>query len=707
MISIQNKKMIIPEEERFIGHLGDHLAQKREFFISGDYDNGAVFRLYLKFKSGAENYFVLEPSVPSAGTTLCWRIQREHIFEDGIVQAQLKVFDGQGEIWHSTIDYFLVKESLEITEPPQIPTEFEEIEQKLNEKLTQINKAALKSPVIGANGNWWFYDQGSKTYLDSGYSSKGEKGDQGELGDQSVVTRHISNQAVTAEKIADHCIDSDKLANQGILNQNLGYFCVSADKIEPGSVIEKKLAQNSVTEEKIAAGAVTREKLSEDSTAYIEERIQADKYCLPLSLEKSLEVVPENGACKYKLTAYNDDSIAVLNQAGGEVFSFDSDGIRQLDSVSKSVLTKKASGNLIFLEQGVKNTNLRSGVINGLSSIQAGQSGEEYALCPSQPSFITETGTNILKTADGSFTNGGLTCSCQNGIISIDGTSTGSDFSSLDRIVRYDAPFTLHIQVLSGSSTGSGMYFTPDTLLAFQTQTKYFANGIEPWNGHPRRIATGTAFSGGFTCRIWATPGDTPNEPYQTYAETMFPLPEGLSLYSTPSAECCDSFDILTGIRTSRCGIYSLKTGWIYGYSAASENIIWITNDLFLSNKKYYFVRNGTVTGTNLTDWQGKIQISLPKSAAGITSSDTGAQASAKMFAYWGDAYAVVPLKKQVIEQFKGLPKIPLLNGRCTLCADSGELDVEYCRELNGAYDDIIQYTKTLESRIAQLEKKG
>lgn len=704
MISIQNKKMIIPEEERLIGHLGDHLAQKRAFFISGDHEEGTVFRLYLKFKSGSENYFVLEPSENSAGTTLYWLINREHIFEDGIVQAQLKVFDGQGEIWHSSIDYFIVKESLEISEPPQIPSEFEEIEKKMNEKLIQIREAAVKAPIIGGNNNWWFYDQSSKTYRDSGISSKGEKGDQGELGDQSVITRYISDQAVTAEKIADRCIDSEKLANQGILNQNLGYFCVSADKIEPGSVDGKKLAKNSVTEEKIAQGSITREKLSEDSRAYIEERIQADKYSLPLPEGKALELTAGNRGCKYKLAAYYDDSIAVLNEDDSEVFSFDREGIRQLEDLNKSSLTETAEGGLIFLKQGVRDTNLRSVLLTGRCVVQEG--AESHILSPSDPAAVTETGTNILKTVDEDYSEGGLTLSCVDGIISVNGTSTGTNLRVLGQLVRFDIPFTLHVQVLSGSAAGPGMYFAPDTLVPFQTQTKYFANGIQPWKDNSKWIAAGTVFSGGFTCRIWVTPGNSPDEPYAAYSETKYNLPKGLVLYSTPNNEYCDSFNVLTGVKTSYCSKYPLASGWIYNYTADSENITWITNALFIGNKKYYLVKDGTVNDTNLTDWQGKIQIVLPKSAAGITAVDTGAQASAKMLAYWGNAYVIVPLKSPTTEQLQRIKKIPAAGNKCTFSIEKGRLSLEYCRDLNSAFLEIMKYAQTLETRISELEGK-
>lgn len=149
MISVQNKKMIIPEEERVLGFLGDHLAEKREFFISGGYSGDMWVRLFLRFKSGAENFFVLEPCGPQGSGMLLWNIRREHIFEDGVVQAQLKVYQGVEEIWHSSPDFFQVLESLEVSNPPQIPTEFEELEKKLNEKLETIKQISVRAPSSG------------------------------------------------------------------------------------------------------------------------------------------------------------------------------------------------------------------------------------------------------------------------------------------------------------------------------------------------------------------------------------------------------------------------------------------------------------------------------------------------------------------------------------------------------------------------------
>ena len=365
MISVQNKRMIIPEEERVLGFLGDHLTGKREFFISGGYSGDMRVRLFLRFKSGAENFFVLEPCGGQNGGTLCWNIRREHIFEDGIVQAQLKVYQGEEEIWHSSPDFFLVLESLEISNPPQIPTEFEELEQKVNEKLDAVRRASLKAPVIGENGNWFFYQEKADVYQDSGISAKGEKGDRGELTESCVETRHLSAGAVTANKIAERCIGSQQLAGQGILNGNLGRYCVSADKIEPECVSSGKLSKDCVTADKIAAGAVTSDKLSQDSRDYIEQRIRLEKYSLPLDSEKVLEIDNTLSGDSYALRAYHDGGVAVSHIDTGTFFSFDKNGVRRLDGVGASILTETKSGKLVTAAQGMAGTKLHQLLVQG------------------------------------------------------------------------------------------------------------------------------------------------------------------------------------------------------------------------------------------------------------------------------------------------------------------------------------------------------
>lgn len=702
MISVQNKRMIIPEEERVLGFLGDHLTGKREFFISGGYSGDMRVRLFLRFKSGAENFFVLEPCGGQNGGTLCWNIRREHIFEDGIVQAQLKVYQGEEEIWHSSPDFFLVLESLEISNPPQIPTEFEELEQKVNEKLDAVRRASLKAPVIGENGNWFFYQEKADVYQDSGISAKGEKGDRGELTESCVETRHLSAGAVTANKIAERCIGSQQLAGQGILNENLGRYCVSADKIEPECVSSGKLSKDCVTADKIAAGAVTSDKLSQDSRDYIEQRIRLEKYSLPLDSEKVLEIDNTLSGDSYALRAYHDGGVAVSHIDTGTFFSFDKNGVRRLDGVGASILTETKSGKLVTAAQGMAGTKLHQLLVQGESIVNEDADGTQ-ALSASILSACTQNGLNLLKLKEDRRTAGGLAVACDGDLIAISGTCTGTNLYFFDQITRPDVPFTLHIQVLAGSSTGAGMYFTPDTLVAFKTQTRYFSNGAPDWKGTSLWLANNTIFTDDFTCRIWATPGDSPEIPYEKYTEQIQSLPQEIALYSTPQNEFRDTYDFLSGSKTENCAVVPMSSGWLYDYNEKLENITWITSPISPANKNYYYYCNGAVTAANATDWQGKIQITLPKAELGITGSDTAVQAREKALGYFGSAFAVVPLKTPLAKQFPPV-SMRLIGSVCS--CNAGELSLTYERDLNAAYQELAAFSKSLEARIAQLEKQ-
>ncbi len=762
MISVQNKRMIIPEEERVLGFLGDHLTGKREFFISGGYSGDMRVRLFLRFKSGAENFFVLEPCGGQNGGTLCWNIRREHIFEDGIVQAQLKVYQGEEEIWHSSPDFFLVLESLEISNPPQIPTEFEELEQKVNEKLDAVRRASLKAPVIGENGNWFFYQEKADVYQDSGISAKGEKGDRGELTESCVETRHLSAGAVTANKIAERCIGSQQLAGQGILNgnlgrycvsadkiepecvssgklskdcvtadkiaagavtadkiavrsigsqqlagqgilnENLGRYCVSADKIEPECVSSGKLSKDCVTADKIAAGAVTSDKLSQDSRDYIEQRIRLEKYSLPLDSEKVLEIDNTLSGDSYALRAYHDGGVAVSHIDTGTFFSFDKNGVRRLDGVGASILTETKSGKLVTAAQGMAGTKLHQLLVQGESIVNEDADGTQ-ALSASILSACTQNGLNLLKLKEDRRTAGGLAVACDGDLIAISGTCTGTNLYFFDQITRPDVPFTLHIQVLAGSSTGAGMYFTPDTLVAFKTQTRYFSNGAPDWKGTSLWLANNTIFTDDFTCRIWATPGDSPEIPYEKYTEQIQSLPQEIALYSTPQNEFRDTYDFLSGSKTENCAVVPMSSGWLYDYNEKLENITWITSPISPANKNYYSYCNGAVTAANATDWQGKIQITLPKAELGITGSDTAVQAREKALGYFGSAFAVVPLKTPLAKQFPPV-SMRLIGSVCS--CNAGELSLTYERDLNAAYQELAAFSKSLEARIAQLEKQ-
>lgn len=180
-------------------------------------------------------------------------------------------------------------------------------------------------------------------------------------------------------------------------------------------------------------------------------------------------------------------------------------------------------------------------------------------------------------------------------------------------------------------------------------------------------------------------------------------LPTGLQLYSTPNSQVYDTYDAITGLLTRNCAVLSIASaGWIYSYSMASTTVVWITANNYMPSKSFYMVHNGAVT-TQTTDWQGKISLTVNKADAGITTEDTAAAASQKVKTYFGDAYAVLPLKTPTTEQLEPV-QLAIPAKECAVVCNNGYLDVTYCRDINGAYLDLLEYTTGLEARIAQLE---
>lgn len=146
MIDIIQGILEIPEEERFIGFVGDNLHCQRQFLVHDVDDENCVYRMYLRFNDGTVNYFALDSEVLSGSTLLTWNISQEQIFTGGTVKVQIKAMADSGEIFHTNYDYFLVGDSAEYGQyfREHENSEFLQYEEKLNEILTQINSGSIE-----------------------------------------------------------------------------------------------------------------------------------------------------------------------------------------------------------------------------------------------------------------------------------------------------------------------------------------------------------------------------------------------------------------------------------------------------------------------------------------------------------------------------------------------------------------------------------
>lgn len=192
MITIQNGKLTIPENERFIGFAGDNLRRKIEFSVQGESTPCELYRIYLTFDDGTANYFTLESVECDGTTTLVWDVLDEHIFKSGLVKVQIKAFSQNNIIWHTNEEYFVVGESSECDDffKNKENSEFLRYEQMLNTLKDEIEAERVMLPYIGENGNWYLYDAESDEYIDSGKKSMGE------IEDYSITPEKLSKNYV-------------------------------------------------------------------------------------------------------------------------------------------------------------------------------------------------------------------------------------------------------------------------------------------------------------------------------------------------------------------------------------------------------------------------------------------------------------------------------------------------------------------------------
>jgi len=107
MITIRSGKLMIPENERFVGFAGDNTSEEKQFVIEDHVEPNSVYTLYLRFDDGEVSSIVLPSRQVDSDTVLTWSISGEHLKSPGIITAQIKMTDGSENSVRTTRDYFL------------------------------------------------------------------------------------------------------------------------------------------------------------------------------------------------------------------------------------------------------------------------------------------------------------------------------------------------------------------------------------------------------------------------------------------------------------------------------------------------------------------------------------------------------------------------------------------------------------------------
>lgn len=172
MITIQNGKFNIPDNDRFVGFAGDDSVNSKQIVLLNRTEDDCDHTLCLRFDDDSVCTVPLSAAVDGDNTILTWEIRKEQLYASGIVTAQLKTVDGDGSIAHSTKDFFLVGSAVELDEDGG-EREYvtpSQLQNSINQALSVVSATA---PYVGSDGYWYVYNPEEGGYKRTSYHISG------------------------------------------------------------------------------------------------------------------------------------------------------------------------------------------------------------------------------------------------------------------------------------------------------------------------------------------------------------------------------------------------------------------------------------------------------------------------------------------------------------------------------------------------------
>lgn len=222
--------------------------------------------------------------------------------------------------------------------------------------------------------------------------------------DQSIVTRHLRNLAVTNPKLAALAVTADKIADGSITLTKLADMVVTAAKIADRTITEPKMANGSVSRRMIQAGAVGANEIDPTILAPITDSAvqvkfnQIDEQLAETSKHQTSWINVKQPPYNAKTNGVDVDNVAIqkaiddLSATGGgtvflpnSVFLIDvvvsinlkSNVSLLLDknTILKAQATDNSNYKIINIE-GVSNVSVQGGKLFGERSTHIGTTGE-------------------------------------------------------------------------------------------------------------------------------------------------------------------------------------------------------------------------------------------------------------------------------------------------------------------------------------------
>lgn len=145
MITIDNRKLIIPTEEKRLGYEGDNSVATRTFKVTDATLFSFTFVLDLQKCDGSTGIVSLTKTMAADHALLTWQLSATELNAPGEMTAQLRAFNEAGhEVWHSAPGMFVVGASIraESAFPSPLPTEFQQFEARVSAAVQLVQEAA-------------------------------------------------------------------------------------------------------------------------------------------------------------------------------------------------------------------------------------------------------------------------------------------------------------------------------------------------------------------------------------------------------------------------------------------------------------------------------------------------------------------------------------------------------------------------------------
>lgn len=243
MITIQNGKLTIPDNDRFVGFAGDNTVNTKQFLLLNRVKEGCTYTLCLRFDDESVCSVPLNAEVEGTDTVLTWQIRGEQLYRTGIVTAQLKTVDSDGSIAHSTKDFFIVGSSVEFGDDG---TEIEYVTpSQLRNSINQaLQSVCATAPYIGDDGYWYIYNPDAGSYIRTEYHIGNQKVDNAMSGssESPVGNRYIKQYVEDkVNELRSNLIRTDVIPNVtpgtvgtiGIGPNREIFFCTEDNRWEP------------------------------------------------------------------------------------------------------------------------------------------------------------------------------------------------------------------------------------------------------------------------------------------------------------------------------------------------------------------------------------------------------------------------------------------------------------------------------------------